>query len=63
MYLISGEGYTNAEVHSLRVHKTGEIWPSMKDEGSGMSVKNESDLVLKELYGICETKKPYKRAN
>ena len=28
----------------------------MKDAGSGMGVKNISDLVLKETYGICETK-------
>ena len=27
----------------------------MKDVGSGMGVKNISDLVLKEIYGICET--------
>ena len=41
----------------LRVQKTGEIWPSMKDVGSGMGVKNISDLVLKEIHGILETKK------
>ena len=28
----------------------------MKDVGSDMGVKNISDLVLKEIYGICETK-------
>ena len=28
----------------------------MKDAGSGMGVKNVSDLVLKEIHGICETK-------
>ena len=60
MYLISGEGYTNAGVLFLRVQKTGEIWPSMKGVGSGMGVKNISDLVLKEIYGICETKNPTK---
>ena len=27
-----------------------------KDAGSGIGVKNISDLVLKEIYGICETK-------
>ena len=32
----------------------------MKYVGSGMGVKNVSDLVLKEIYGICETKKPTK---
>ena len=28
----------------------------MKDVRSGMGVKNISDLILKEIYGICETK-------
>ena len=32
----------------------------MKDVGSGIGVKNISDLVLKEIYGICETKNPSK---
>ena len=32
----------------------------MRDVGSGMGVKNISDLVLKEIYGICETKNPTK---
>ena len=32
----------------------------MKDVGKGMGVKNISDLVLKEIYSICETKNPTK---
>ena len=60
MYLISAEGYKNASANILVITKTGEIWPSMKDVGSGMGVKNISDLVLKEIYGICETKNPTK---
>ena len=56
MYLISAERYINAGVHSLRVQKTGEMWPSMKDIGSGMGVKNISDLVLKEMHSVLETK-------
>ena len=44
MYLISGEGYKNERVQFLRVRKTSEIWPSMKDSGNGMGVKNISDL-------------------
>ena len=63
MYLISAGGYQNADVPFLNVRKTGEILPSMKDVGSGMGVKNISDLVLKEMHSICETKKPYKTAN
>ena len=56
MYLISAEGYKNAKVDFLTITTTSEIWVSMKDVGSGMGVKNMSDLVLKEIYGICETK-------
>ena len=39
MYLISAEGYKNAGVQFLKVHETGETWPSMKGVGSGMGVK------------------------
>ena len=60
MYLISNEGYINAGVDFLRIRKTGKIWPSTKDVGINMGVKNISDLVSKEIHGICETKKPTK---
>ena len=43
MYLISAEGHKNADVHILIIKKTGEIWASMKDTGSGMGVKSISD--------------------
>ena len=33
----------------------------MKDIGSGIGIKNISDLVLKEIYGICETTNPSKQ--
>ena len=33
-----------------------EIWVNMKDVKIGMGFKNISDLVLKEIYSICETK-------
>ena len=56
IYARSAEGYKNADVHILRVRKTGEIWPSMKGVESGMGVKNISDLVLKEIHGILKTK-------
>ena len=32
----------------------------MKNSGSGLGVKNISDLILKEIYGACETKDPTK---
>ena len=60
MHLISAEGYKNANVAFLTIKETSEIWVSMKDVRSGMGIKNISDLVLKEIYGICETKNPTK---
>ena len=58
MYLISAAGYKNAGANFLRLRKTCEIWSSMKDVHKGLSVKNMSDLILKEIYGIYETKSP-----
>ena len=60
MYLISAEGYKNATVGFLAIKKTSEIWVSIKDVGTGIGVKSISDLVLKEIYGICDTKNPSK---
>ena len=60
MYLISAEGYKNANVNFLIITITSKIWVSIKDVGSGMGVKNVSDLVLKEMHGICVTKNPTK---
>ena len=56
MYLILAEGYNNAGVHILVIRKTAEIWVSMKNIHNGLGVKNISDLVLKEIYGIYKTK-------
>ena len=56
MDLISANRYTNAGVHLLKIEKTGELWASMKDVGVGLSVKRISDLVLKEIHGICGKK-------
>ena len=60
MYLISVEGYKKANVEFLAIAAASEIWVSMKDVGSGVGVKNISDLVLKGVYQICETKNPTK---
>ena len=40
---------------------TSEVWVSMKDIRSCIGVKNISDLVLKEIHGICETKDSKKK--
>ena len=50
-------GYTNARVHFLRVKKARENWVSMKKVHDGLSAKNMPDLILKEIYGMYETKK------
>ena len=60
MYLIYVEGYKNANVDFLTIKTASEIWVNMNNVGSGMGVKNISDLVLKEIYGIWETKNPTK---
>ena len=52
MNLISAKGYKNANFHCLKIRKIDELWISMKDVGDGLGVKNISDLVLKEIYGI-----------
>ena len=56
IYLVSAEGYKNAGVHILIVKKTGKIWASMKNGQDSWGFKNMSDLTLKEIYGIYETK-------
>ena len=43
----------------LKVKK--DLWVSMKDVRNGLGVKNLSDLVLKEIQGICEKKTNKKR--
>ena len=63
MYLISAEGYKNAKVYVKVGRETNEIWVSMKDVGNGIGVKNISDLLLKEIYGICETKNPTQKTS
>ena len=56
MYLISAEGYINADVRVLKIRKTDEIWVSMMDIGRGLGVENISDLVLKDIYDIYREK-------
>ena len=54
MYLISAEGYKNADIHFLTVRKTGEIWASMKNVQNGLGVKNISDLILKKYMAFMK---------
>ena len=59
MNLISAEGYKKANVNFLRIKK--ELWVRIKDVGDRLGVKNISDLVLKEIYGIYKKKKKKKK--
>ena len=61
MYLISAERYKNANVEFLTIKTTSEIWVSMKNIGSGMGVKNISNLVLKEIYLVFVKQKILKK--
>ena len=45
----------------MTIKTNSEIWVNKKDVGSGIGIKNISDLVLKETYGICEKKNPTKK--
>ena len=56
MNLTSIEGCKNAKVISLK-NKNDDLWVIMKDVKEGLAVKNMSDLVLKEIYGV------YKKRN
>ena len=63
MYLISAEGYENANITFLAIKTTSEIWVSMKDVGSGIGVKNISYLVLKIYIWYLLNKKSFKRTS
>ena len=56
MYLISNEGYKNAGVHILIIKKSVKIWAIIKNVRGILGVKNISDLILKEIYDVYETK-------
>ena len=60
LYLISAKGYENASVDLLVEKETGIMWVSMKNV---QGAQNISDLVLKDIYGIHKTKKPYEISN
>ena len=40
----------------LTIKATSKIWVNMKDVGNGMGVKNISNIVLKEIYGMVKEK-------
>ena len=63
MYHISAAGYINAGIVFSKIERTDEIWPSMKDIGSGLGVKNISDLVKKRNKWCLWEKRINKKRN
>ena len=57
---IGVERYANAKVYTITVGNRELFWVRIYDAQKGMSVKNMSDLVRKEIHGIFETKNPTK---
>ena len=50
MYLISAEGYKNANVAFLTIKTTNEIWVSMKDVGNPSKEQvNEHKMTKKQI--------------
>ena len=56
MVVITVQTYTDAEVHTITVRNRELFWVKMIDVQKGLSIQNISDLVRKNIKGICETK-------
>ena len=56
MVVITAQNYDNAKVHTITLENRELFWVKMTDLQDGLGVKNISDLVSKEIYGIFETK-------
>ena len=68
MIFITADNYADARVHTITVKNKELFWVKMIDVQNGLGLKNISDLLRKEMYGIFETKnitkeqkKKYKR--
>ena len=68
MIFITADTYADARVHTITVKNKELFWVKMIDVQNGLGLKNISDLLRKEMYGIFETKniikgqkKKYKR--
>ena len=48
--------YADSRVHTITVKNEELFWVKMIDVQNGLGLKNISDLLRKEMYGIFETK-------
>ena len=54
MYLISAEGYINAETDFLKVRKTDKIWVSMKNVHDSLGAKKMKTKNETKKYKMAE---------
>ena len=59
MVFITIESYKNAGVNVIKDNQY-YLWVQMKDVENRLGIRNISDLLIKEMEGIFETKKPAK---
>ena len=50
------DNYADSRVHTITVKNEELFWVKMIDVQNGLGLKNISDLLKKEMYGIFETK-------
>ena len=60
MLNISVENYKNEKVYAITIDNRELFWVKMKVVKKGLSIKNISDLVKKEIFGVYGTKNPRK---
>ena len=53
MAVITVEAYKNAKVNTITVKNKELFWVKMIDVQDGLGLKNMSDLVRREICGIC----------
>ena len=58
MVVIIVQKYTDAEVHTITVGNRELFWVRIIDVQNGLGIQNISDLVRKNIQGICETRNP-----
>ena len=56
MVFITADDYADAGVHAITIRDKKLFWVEMIDAQNGLGLKNISDLLRKEMYGIFETK-------
>ena len=56
MVVITVKKYIDAGVHTIKIGDKKLFWVKMVDVQNGLGVKNNGDLLRKEMYGTFETR-------